>query len=150
MIKRTGPLYDEVYEVMWANILSGQIEPHERIHDTDWAAKLNVSRTTVREALRKLEHEGMLLPMSHGGYRFREVTSEDLRKLYQCRAVLEGLAAQQAAVNLSASQIRNLGSLIVAAEAKIKGYDFDEALKPNTKFHDVILQKSEERRVGKK
>src|SRR3546814_19664183 len=84
----------------------------------------------------------MLLPMSHGGYRVREVTSEDLRNLYQCRAVLEGLAAQQAAVNLSASQIRNLGSLIVAAEAKIKGYDFDEALKLNTKFHDVIIQSS--------
>jgi len=138
-IERTEHLYDQIYEILWEKILAGEISPGERLSDVDWARRLEVSRTPAREAMRKLEQEGMLLPLPRGGYELRAVNPNDLKGLYRCRAVLEGLAAREAAGSLSASECTRLERLIATTERHIARGDFDDALTCNTEFHARIV-----------
>jgi DNA-binding GntR family transcriptional regulator len=139
-IERPEPLYDQIYEILWEKILSGEIAPGQRLSDVDWARRLDVSRTPAREAMRKLEQEGMLLPLPRGGYELRAVDPRDLRGLYRCRAVLEGLAAREAAATLSPPDCARLEQLIGTTERHVAARAYDDALKCNTKFHARIVE----------
>jgi DNA-binding GntR family transcriptional regulator len=139
-IERANPLYDQIYEILWEKILAGEIAPGERLSDVDWARRLDVSRTPAREAMRKLEQEGMLLPLPRGGYELRAVDPRDLRGLYRCRAALEGLAAREAAEKLSEADCLSLEQVIASTERHVSARAFDAALKDNTQFHARIIE----------
>jgi DNA-binding GntR family transcriptional regulator len=138
-IERANPLYDQIYEILWEKILAGEIAPGQRLSDVDWARRLDVSRTPAREAMRKLEQEGMLLPLPRGGYELRAVDPRDLKGLYRCRAALEGLAAREAAGKLSAADCLGFERVIAATERHVAKLAFDNALKGNTEFHARIV-----------
>lgn len=142
-IERSDHLFDQIYEILWEKILAREITPGERLSDVDWARRLNVSRTPVREAMRKLEQEGMLLPLPRGGYELRAVNPGDLKGLYRCRAVLEGLAAHEGAGSLSAADCARLDQLITTTEQHVAERAFDDALKCNTEFHSRIIEAAE-------
>jgi DNA-binding GntR family transcriptional regulator len=142
-VERSDHLYDQIYEILWEKILTREIIPGQRLSDADWARQLNVSRTPAREAMRKLEQEGMLLPLPRGGYELRAVNPRDLKGLYQCRAVLEGLAAHEAAGSLSSADCGRLDQLITTTEQHVAERAFDEALKCNTEFHSRIIEAAE-------
>lgn len=139
-ISRTIPLYEQVYELLWDRIASGDIRPGERVKDSDWSNRLSVSRTPVREALRKLEHEQILTAIVGGGYELRRVTAEDLRMLYRCRTVLEGLAIREAIGNLRAPEVRALKQTIVDVNQIHGAEQYVEAFESNTEFHRIIVK----------
>ena len=139
ILKRSSHLYDQIYEVLWQRILDGTIGPGSKIRDTAWAKLLGVSRTPVREALRKLEHDGLLESQHHGGYKFRQPESCELANLYECRAVLEGLAARGAADKISSAQIDELGKIAKSASDAVDDADYETALERNTRFHQKII-----------
>lgn len=138
-LNRVGPLYDQVYEVLWARILSGEIGHGTRLSDLEWSAKLNVSRTPVREAMRKLQQDGVLLPLTRGGYEVRRMQAQDLQSLYRCRAVLEALAVREAAPNISPRQIEKLTKLVQQTKSALESRDFEKAFKLNTQFHEALV-----------
>lgn len=142
-IERSDHLYDQIYEILWEKILAREITPGQRLSDVDWGRQLNVSRTPAREAMRKLEQEGILLPLPRGGYELRAVNPRDLKGLYRCRAVLEGLAAHEAASGLSAADCTGLEQLISTTERHVAARAFDDALKCNTEFHSRIIEAAE-------
>src|SRR4029077_6682136 len=90
-------LFEQIHGILWEKIRSGEIESGQRLKDIEWARKLNVSRTPVREAMRKMQQEGVLIPLAQGGYEVRPTSRADLIELYRCRAALEALAAEEAA-----------------------------------------------------
>jgi DNA-binding GntR family transcriptional regulator len=139
-INRSDPLYDQVYEALWSRIVSGEIKPGTRLSDLQWSTKLNVSRTPVREAMRKLQQDGVLLPLSRGGYEVLRINAHDLQRLYRCRAVLESLAVREAAENISKSQLGKLALLFNQTEKALIDKKFDRAFKLNTQFHQSIVQ----------
>lgn len=139
-IERANPLYEQIYEILWEKILRGEIAPGQRLSDVDLARRLDVSRTPAREAMRKLEQEGMLLPLPRGGYELRAVDARDLKGLYRCRAALEGLAAREAAEKLSTAACNNLDHVIDRTERHVLNLAFDDALKGNTEFHARIVE----------
>jgi DNA-binding GntR family transcriptional regulator len=140
--KRHDPLYEQIYEILWDKIIAGEIRPRERLRDVDWAAQLQVSRTPVREALRMMEHEGVLIALAHGGYEVRQVHPVDLIALYRCRAVLEGLAAREAAVRLSDAALAELEWMIEPSGALIVQGAFARSFQLNTDFHDRLVAAS--------
>jgi DNA-binding GntR family transcriptional regulator len=141
-IKRSGHLYDQAYEILWEKILAGEIKPGQRLRDVELAEQLKISRTPAREAMRKLEQDGILRALEHGGYEVSDVRAADLKGLYRCRAVLEGLAARDAVDNFTSEHERRLEQLIARTDAYLAKGMFEHALKCNTDFHTTISELS--------
>lgn len=134
-LSRQPPLHEQVYEVIWRAIQSGEIAPGGRLRDTDWAARLGISRTPVREALRKLAHDGVLLSLDSGGYQLRRPGRRDIIDLYECRAVLEGLAAARAATRATADDLATLEQLLDETQKALDVPDLARVYDRNGEFH---------------
>lgn len=132
---RTEPLYDQIYEILWEKILGLEIVAGTRLRDIEWAEKLDVSRTPVREALRKLQKDGILEPVGHGRYVLKRISPFELRALYRCRAVLEALAVQDLEGHLKPRDLAGLSQLVEKTQAAIDERDFQSAFQLNTEFH---------------
>jgi len=87
-------LADEVYEQLLESITVGDIGPNDRLVQERLAAELGISRTPVREALLRLEQEGVLITANRGGFKLHRMTEPEVRQLYQARAAIEGQAAR--------------------------------------------------------
>lgn len=144
---RSSPLFEQIYDILWDKILHGEIVPSQRLKDVEWAERLGVSRTPIREAMRKMQQEGILLPLNTGGCEVRPVVSaDDLQALYRCRAAMESFAASEAANALdpkSAKQFgRTLELVIRNAADSLSQHNFDRAFGLNTEFHRAIIEAS--------
>lgn len=93
-MQRGPPLYEQVHELLWEMLVKGEIAPLDHLSDFDWAKRLGTSRTPVREALRKMEHDGILRLLPRGGYEVRVLTRSDAQGLLRCCAALESMAAE--------------------------------------------------------
>ena len=87
-------LADEVYEQLIDAIMRREIGPEDRLVQEKLAAELQISRTPVREALMRLEQDGVLEVSNRGSYRLYQMNDAEVRELYQARAAIEGQAAR--------------------------------------------------------
>jgi DNA-binding GntR family transcriptional regulator len=122
------------------SIVSGQLAPGQRVYEQDLATRMGISRTPVREALRHLHREGLVLLAPNRETVVASYTIQDVREIYQVRCALEGMAARLAAVNRAEAAMGRLFCLhdrmaaVVAAGGTREAYtDLD------LEFHDVIL-----------
>ena len=141
-VSRNGPLFDQVYDILWERIIAGEITHGTRLSDLDWSKKLNVSRTPVREAMRKLQQDGILVQLDRGGCEIRRMSASDLRSLYRCRAVLESLAVREAMDRFSEEQAKKLADVIEETQAALDRQEFERAFTLNTRFHNLTLEMS--------
>ena len=91
-VKRGTPLYEQIYDALWDLIFKGEIQSGQRLSDREWAERLSTSRTPVREAMRQMARDGVLIVLENGGYQVRTVDPQGLANLYRCRAPLAALA----------------------------------------------------------
>lgn len=132
-----------VYDQIKSAILSGTLEKGERLVEHDIAEKLQVSRTPVREALRRLESEGILEALPRQGLAVKEHTEEEIREIYMIREALESLASEQAAINATESDIALLEELVEAMkEHDESGSDPDEAMEVHRRFSEAYNRAS--------
>ena len=101
-------LRDGVYETLRAHIIAGQLTPGEALGEERLAAELNVSRTPLREALRKLSEEGFVEYKPFRGARVIQPTPELVREIFLIREALEGVAAREAALHVAAGRLHAL------------------------------------------
>lgn len=106
------PIREAAYEQIRKAVLSGAYSNGERLLEHDLAAKLRVSRTPVREALRRLESEGLLVALPKHGLVVKNYSDEDIREIYMIREALECLAAEFAAINATQKDIDMLERLV--------------------------------------
>lgn len=132
-------MFDRVYERMLELITTGVIKPGERIKDSEWATKLGVSRTPVREAIRKLNQDGLLVELRTGGYEIRRFTPRDLRALYRCRAALEAAAVREVVHAGSQEVVEALRSVVDDTDDAIARADLPRSFELNTKFHSTLI-----------
>jgi len=85
-------LADEVYDQLVEAIMNQQITAEDRLVQEKLAAELEISRTPVREALMRLEKEGVLMAAASGGFRLAQMDENEVKQLYQARAAIEGNA----------------------------------------------------------
>jgi DNA-binding GntR family transcriptional regulator len=126
-------------------IVSGILSAKTRLREPELARQLGVSRTPLREAIRQLEAEGFLTTVPRMGTFITEVTSRDLEDVYAIRAVLEGLAARQAAEQIDEDSAASLRSLL--AELAQKTTDYREYHEAAGRFHDAVLAASGNQRL---
>lgn len=106
------PIREVVYEQLKTAVLSGTFAQGERLVEHDIATRLQVSRTPVREALKRLESEGFLEALPKQGLVVKEHSDDEIREIYLIREALESLAAGYAARNATKSDLRNLEMLV--------------------------------------
>jgi DNA-binding GntR family transcriptional regulator len=142
-----GKSIHAVYETLRQSILDGTLKPGQRLLSSALADELNVSRTPIREALRKLEAEGLIEPSPRSGLIVREISEEDLTELFYVREALEGMSARLAAENASKSALLELHVLLDDMEAALKKNDLKLVRKLTGEFQMAVSQASQNKRL---
>ncbi|MEJ2165695.1 MAG: GntR family transcriptional regulator [Desulfobacterales bacterium] len=132
------PVRERAYNDLKSDLLSGRFAPGERLTEEHLAKSLGVSRTPVREALHKLESEGLVKPLESRGFYVARDSREELEDLFDIRAALEGYAIRLICARISAKTINQLNTFIKKAEDAIARKQLDEIFEYNTQFHDVL------------
>jgi DNA-binding GntR family transcriptional regulator len=109
-------LADEVYDQLVKAIMDREIGPEDRLVQEKLAAELDISRTPVREALLRLEKEGVLHLANSGGFRLAKISEDETLELYQARAAIEGQAARILAARQDTAELDDLRALITKHE----------------------------------
>lgn len=128
------------YEVLKDAIILNILLEGERLQERQLAEALKLSRTPVREALKRLEIEGLVEMLPAGGFKIKELTLQDLEDIYELRIVLEGLAARLAAQRASSSDISYLKHLLQRLELALDEGKVDIPTFLNAQFHQAIAE----------
>lgn len=102
------PLRDVVFNTLRESILKGEMKPGERLMEIHLANKLGVSRTPIREAIRKLELEGLVTMIPRRGAEVAQITAKSLRDVLEVRQALDALAMELACERISEEEIGKL------------------------------------------
>ncbi len=138
-----------IFELLRHGITCGDIRSGSRIVESHIASILGVSRTPVREAIHKLEREGLLTKLQHGGYTVTSLTREDIEESFGIRAVLEGYAARLATIRHAPEDLKPLFSKIDEFEQHLQINDLDALPEINTALHDMLYSLSSNRSLIK-
>ncbi len=132
---------EEVYDVLRHAIVTGRLPEGERLVEARLARALSISRTPVREALHKLEHDGLVIPLPTRGFAVRRITGQDVGELFQLRLLLEPTAMREGAMALSAQQERQLSSIVRRTQRYLETQVFDLGLtlELHDGFHQTLL-----------
>ena len=117
------PLRDVVFNTLRQAILTGEMEPGERLMEIQLANKLGVSRTPIREAIRKLELEGLVIMIPRKGAEVAHITEKDMRDVLEVRCTLEELAVALACKNVTPERIMDLRAANKVFESAIVSKD---------------------------
>lgn len=144
-IKQDRPrLADIVYNQLLEAIRSGAISDDERLVQEKLAEEMQISRTPVREALLRLEQEGILVVAQRGGFRVYRMSRDEVHELYQARAAIEGQAMRVLATNPDAKKMQELRKLI-EKEENISSPSIDAYFTANRNIHRKIVELSDNR-----
>ena len=142
------PLRDVVFNTLRQAILKGKLKPGERLMEIQLANKLGVSRTPVREAIRKLELEGLVLMIPRKGAEVAEITRQDMEDVLEVRTALEELAVKDACDHITDAQLSELKKASNEfKKALLEGKDLVTCADADMHFHDVILSATNNRRL---
>jgi len=134
----TIPVRERVYEYLKTAILSGHLNPGERLTEEHLAETLGVSRTPVREALHKLESEGLIKIRKKRGFIVSRDSKEEVEELFELRSILEGYALRVISESVSEETLHRLEEFIQNAEEALRRKKIEDIFKWNTRFHDTL------------
>jgi len=133
------PLRDVVFEHLRNSILNGDLKPGERLMEVQLAEQLGVSRTPVREAIRKLELEGLVVMVARKGAYVADVSVKDILDVLEVRSVLEGLAASLAAERMTEEELEELELISYHFKRHIESSNTEGMIEKDMQFHDKII-----------
>lgn len=131
-------LGQEVTRMLKRMIIDGELEPGQRLVEDRLAAELGISRTPLREALHRLEQEGLLQKRSAGGYVLRPFDAEEVEEAVQVRALLEARVAALAARRAAPEQVEALRANLTAFREAAARDDVVRLAELNTEFHLLL------------
>ena len=132
------PLRDVVFNTLRQAILKGELAPGERLMEIQLAEKLGVSRTPIREAIRKLELEGLVLMIPRKGAEVAKISEKSLRDVLEVRRSLEELAIELACQRMTDEEIEQLGERQNDFKNAINKGNAMNIAETDEAFHDVI------------
>ena len=133
------PLRDVVFNTLRQSILTGELKPGERLMEIHLADKLGVSRTPIREAIRKLELEGLVTMIPRRGAEVAQITEKSLRDVLEVRRALDALAVELAWERITPQQLEQLREACDAFERETKRGDANQMARADVALHDIIL-----------
>lgn len=131
-----------VYDYLYNAIRTGEIKAGETLTERDLAERLGVSRTPIREAIRKLEEQGVVLHEPHKGAKVITLSVEKVAQLYEVRELLEGLAARKLSQFHTAEMMEELAGYMEKAEKQALAADVEKLSDINSAFHLALARHS--------
>ena len=141
------PLREVVSEALRQAIKDGVLKPGERLMEIQLAEELGVSRTPIREAIRKLELEGFVVMVPRRGTYVADISLKDIAQVFEIRSVLEELAAGLAAERITPDELEDLERILVEINEYIDNDQFDKIVDADIRFHDVLYHASRNQRL---
>lgn len=141
------PLRDVVFNTLRQAILRGELKPGERLMEIKLANKLGVSRTPIREAIRKLELEGLVVMIPRKGAIVGEITEKSLRDVLEVRKALEELAVGLACDRIQPQGLKELKEAAAEFKKALKCNDVTTFAEADVKFHDIIYHATDNQRL---
>lgn len=141
------PLREVVFESIRAAIISGDLKPGERLMEVQLAEKLGVSRTPVREAIRKLELEGLVVMVVRKGVYVAGLSIKDITDVFELRGALEGLAAGLAAERITEEELVELQTIAIDFDKALLSDNMEQMVIKDAEFHDKIFNATRNERL---
>jgi len=141
------PLREVVFETIRNAIISGSLKPGERLMEVQMAERLGVSRTPIREAIRKLELEGLIIMLPRKGAYVADLSVKDLTEVLEIRAALEGMATGLAVTRINECEIEELELIALKFHKALENGDLEELLFQDSQFHETIFKASRNERL---
>ena len=141
------PLRDVVFNTLRQAILRGELKPGERLMEIQLANKLGVSRTPIREALRKLELEGLVNMVPRKGAEVADITEKSLRDVLEVRKALEELSVQLACEKITEEEIEELKRVAERFKDTLNDQDVTKIAEADVAFHDVIYTATDNQKL---
>ncbi|MBQ8039977.1 MAG: GntR family transcriptional regulator [Lachnospiraceae bacterium] len=132
------PLRDVVFNTLRQAILTGELKPGERLMEIHLANRLGVSRTPIREAIRKLELEGLVTMIPRRGAEVAQITEKSMKDVLEVRRTLDALSAELACERISPEEEEALKKACQDFEEAVKTKDAKVIAKADVALHDII------------
>lgn len=142
------PLRDVVFKTLRQGILTGELKPGERLMEIHLANKLGVSRTPIREAIRKLELEGLVTMIPRRGAEVAQITVKGLKDVLEVRKALDALAAELACERITEEEIQGLKRACDNFEQITKTKDATKIARADVQLHDIIVKATGNERLS--
>jgi DNA-binding GntR family transcriptional regulator len=149
MIRKSDytPLRENAYEVIKRMILRGYFKPGERLVESQLSEKFGISRTPIREAIRRLAAEELVEITPRDGTKISMLTKNDIDEIYEIRDVLESFAAEKAASIITQKEIESLERLLKKSEQALLEKDIRRMAQIDTKMHNLVSKFSKNNRL---
>ncbi|MBQ7360268.1 MAG: GntR family transcriptional regulator [Lachnospiraceae bacterium] len=134
------PLRDVVFNTLRQAILTGELKPGERLMEIHLANRLGVSRTPIREAIRKLELEGLVTMIPRRGAEVAEITEKSLQDVLEVRRALDALSVELACDRITEEDLEQLEKACKTFEETIEGKDLKKIAQADVALHDIIVK----------
>lgn len=142
--KEDHSLSEKAYQTIYKRILSGKLKPGDKITEVGISKSMGISQAPVREALKRLAEDNLVVLVPRSGCFIASLTPEEIEEIYEIRKLLEGLAMRYAFTHFHGQKVRELRDAILAT-ARIK-HNYADYIKTNLKldaqFHNMIYQES--------
>ena len=141
------PLRDVVFNTLRQAILTGELKPGERLMEIHLADRLGVSRTPIREAIRKLELEGLVTMIPRRGAEVAQITEKSMKDVLEVRRALDALCAELACDRITDEELENLRLACDAFETAVKTKDAKKIAQADVALHDIIVRATGNQRL---
>lgn len=144
---KPSKLKDWAYDVIKEEILGFRVSPGAQLHIQGLVEQMDISRTPIREALLRLENDGLVRAEPRVGFFVTEITKRDLQELFELQALLEGHAAEKATPLLTNDDLDQLDYLFEASVAAVERGDLNEILQFEIPFHSLLIERCDNRHL---
>lgn len=141
------PLRDVVFNTLRQAILTGELKPGERLMEIHLADRLGVSRTPIREAIHKLEREGLVTIIPRRGAEVAQITEKSMNDVLEVRRALDALCVELACDRITEEGLENLKTACDNFEQCVKTKDIKKIAQADVALHDIIVQATGNQRL---
>lgn len=141
------PLRDVVFNTLRQAILLGELKPGERLMEIHLADKLGVSRTPIREAIRKLELEGLVTMVPRKGAEVAQITEKSMNDVLEVRRALDALCVELACDRITEEELEALGHACEDFGAAVRTKDLKQIAQADVALHDIIVKATGNQRL---
>lgn len=136
------PLREVIFNTLREAIIVGELKPGERLMEVQLADKMGVSRTPVREAIRKLELEGLVNMLPRKGAHVADLSAKDIMDVLEVRSTLDGLATTLAASRITEEELKELKHVQAQFVNYVEKDNLQGSIKKDVEFHELIYRAS--------
>ena len=141
------PLREEVFHTLRQAILKGEMKPGFRLREISLSNELGVSRTPIRDAIRMLEQEGLVVMEANKGAYVAEISKQELNDVLELRRSLEALAIEKASERISEKELEQLDKAAEEFASLAMSDNLMELAEADVRFHDVIYRATDNQRL---